>query len=124
MPLPYWQAESLLLAQTPPEKKAARLPYTVSAGAYLSVRRAQARVDQRIALLRCVEGLRLYAAAHDGKLPPKLADVPVPLPVDPVTGRPFVYTLEAGTATVRGTPPAGMEKSAPYNVRYEIKIAK
>ncbi len=75
-------------------------------------------------MLRCVEGLRLYAAAHDGKLPAKLADVPVPLPVDPFTGRPFGYTLEAGTATVRGTPPAGMEKNAGFNVRYEIKIAK
>ena len=38
------------------------------------VRRAQGRLDQRIALLRHVEALRLYAAEHDGTLPAKLSD--------------------------------------------------
>ncbi len=59
--------------------------------ASLSVRQAQARIDQRIALLRHVEALRLYAAEHNGTLPAKLADITVPLPVDPITGKPFRY---------------------------------
>ena len=89
-----------------------------------SLSRAHARLEQRIALLRCVEALRLYAAAHDGKLPVLLADAPVPVPVDPITGKEFRYSLEGGTALLRGTPPSGLEKNAAYNVRYEIKIAK
>jgi hypothetical protein len=88
------------------------------------VRRAQGRLEQRIALLRHVEALRLYAAAHDGKLPEKLADVEVPLPVDPFTGKPFRYELQDGTAHLRGTPPKGEEKIAAYNLHYEITIRK
>jgi hypothetical protein len=98
--------------------------YADLVASYFKVRTSQARLEQRIALLRCVEGLRLYAAAHDGKLPATLADVPVPLPVDPMTGQAFIYALKDGVASVRGTPPAGMEKRAPFNVRYEVRIAK
>src|SRR5262249_39426248 len=52
---------------------------------------AATRLQQRIALLRVVEALRMYAAEHKGSLPAQLADVSVPLPVDPVTGKPFLY---------------------------------
>jgi hypothetical protein len=123
MALPYWQAGPLL-AEEPAVKPGGNTLYADLIPAYFRVFQSHARLAQRIALLRCVEGLRLYAAAHDGKLPAKLADVPVPLPVDPITGRPFVYALDGGTATVRGTAPAGMEKNAPFNVRYEVTIAK
>jgi hypothetical protein len=80
-------------------------------------RQAQARLEQRIALLRCVESLRMHAAAHGGKWPAKLADVGVPLPVDPFTGKPFSYTLTGSTATLTAGAPKG-EKEA----RYEIVI--
>jgi hypothetical protein len=123
MPLLYWRAKALLTAE-PVAKPDEKTLYADLIPAYLRVWQAATRLDQRVALLRCVEGLRLYAAAHDGKLPAKLADVPVPLPVDPVTGQPFVYSMAGETATVRGTAPAGLEKSAPFNVRYEIRIAK
>jgi hypothetical protein len=88
------------------------------------VRRAQGRLEQRIALLRHVEALRLYAAEHDGKLPEKLSDIEVPLPVDPFTGKPFAYKVEGGTAHVRGSPPRGEEKIPAYNVHYEITLRK
>jgi hypothetical protein len=91
--------------------------------AVIRVRRAQARVEQRVALLRHVEALRLYAAAHDGKLPATLSDVPVPLPFDPVTGKPFGYKLEGQTAFVQGTPPPG-DKNPVSRVRYEVTIKK
>ena len=48
--------------------------------------------------------------------------VKVPLPVDPVTGKAFRYELAGGTARLRGTPPAGQEKSALFNVRYEVTL--
>ncbi len=75
-----------------------------------NVRQAQARVDQRIALLRHVEALRLHAAEHNGTLPAKLSDVAVPLPDDPVTGKPFRYEVIGNTAHLRGSPPAGPGK--------------
>lgn len=88
------------------------------------VRWAQGRLEQRLALLRGVEALRLYAAGHNGKLPQKLADIEVPLPVDPFTGKPFRYNVEEGTAHLRGSPPRGLEKNPFYNVHYEITLRK
>lgn len=88
------------------------------------VRRAQGRLEQRIALLRHVEALRLYAAAHEGKLPARLADIDVPLPVDPFTGKPFRYEVTDGAAHLRGAAPKGDENNAAYNLHYEIIIRK
>ena len=86
------------------------------------VARARTRLDQRFALLRHVEAIRLYAAAHGGKLPASLADIDVPLPDDPFTGKPFHYAVEGKKATLRGTPPRGMEKVAGFNVEYRVTI--
>jgi hypothetical protein len=122
--LPYWQAASILSAVAP-RKPSKDSPFRwLEMMGYTKVKLTQARLDQRIGLLRCVEALRIYAAEHDGKLPARLADVKLPLPVDPVTGKPFIYKLDGATASVRGTPPAGQEKVAVYNVRYEVTIAK
>jgi hypothetical protein len=90
----------------------------------LTLRRMQARMEQRIALLRHVEALRMYAAAHEGKLPEKLSAVAVPLPNDPFTGKPFVYKVESAIAHLHGYPPRGEEKNADYNIRYAITLRK
>ncbi|HEY7153579.1 MAG TPA: hypothetical protein VH575_06440 [Gemmataceae bacterium] len=121
MNLPTWQIETLT-ARTKPSKEPALIASLTPA--VLRVRRAQSRLEQRIALLRHVEALRLYAADHDGKWPEKLSDMDVPLPVDPFTGKPFVYKVEGETAHLRGTPPRGEEKTTGYNIHYEITIRK
>ncbi|MFO0846733.1 MAG: hypothetical protein U0797_30950, partial [Gemmataceae bacterium] len=69
MKLPPWQIEPLA-AKVPPMGKDRLFEFLVPA--LNKVRRAQGRLEQRVGLLRCVEALRLYAAAHDGKLPSKL----------------------------------------------------
>jgi hypothetical protein len=86
---------------------------------------AQARIDRRIAALRCVEAVRLYAASHDGKLPATLGAIKeVPVPADPYLGKPFVYRLGEGSATLEGPPPAG-EKANPGNaLTYELVLSK
>jgi hypothetical protein len=120
--LPYWQAEAL-----EPKVKVARPP-AIFADALLpflgNVRHAQGRIDQRIALLRHIEALRLHAALNNNTLPAKLADVTVPLPVDPFTGKPFRYELVGNTAHLRGTPPSGMEKVPAYNLHYEVILQR
>jgi hypothetical protein len=90
--------------------------------AVVKFRRAPARLEQRLALLRCIEALRLYAAGHDGQLPDRLAHVGVPLPDDPFTGKPFRYRRDGATAHVRGSPPPGEEKNPVLNVRYEVTV--
>ena len=90
----------------------------------VGIRRALGRLEQRVALLRHVEALRLYAAAHDGRLPATLADLPVPLPDDPFTGKPFHYQADGATAHLRGSPPQGDQKNPAFNVHYEVTIQK
>ena len=111
-----------------PDPNKPKNPQTLFADALVpalkNVRTAQGRVDQRIALLRHIEALRLYAAAHDGKLPAKLADVSVPLPVDPITGKPVRYEVIGETAHLRGTPPPGHENVPIFNMHYEISFSK
>jgi hypothetical protein len=88
------------------------------------LRRADGRLRQQIAILRHVEALRLYAAVHDSKLPAKLSDISVPLPVDPVTGQPFVYYVDGATAHIRGSSLPGEENGPGYNFHYQVTLQK
>ncbi|MGO8746469.1 MAG: hypothetical protein ACLQNE_10805 [Thermoguttaceae bacterium] len=59
----------------------------------------EARIERQLAVVRVIEAIRLYAAAHGGKLPAKLEEIrEVPLPINPVTGKPFAYHLDGDTA--------------------------
>jgi hypothetical protein len=119
MLLPYWQGEAYLARH---RRKNEECLFRMLAPSCTRIRNFQARLDQRIALLRTVEALRLHAAAHGGKLPEKLADVAVPLPVDPISGKAFRYTRAGNKATLKGTTPVGQERNPQFNVRYEVTI--
>jgi hypothetical protein len=119
---PYWQIQEQA-AQVEVKKSPTLFADVLVAGSF-GVRKAQGRLDQRIALLRHIEALRIYAAEHNGSLPAKLADVSVPLPDDPFTGKPFRYDVTGNTAHLRGTPPLGEEKNPGYNIHYEVTLQK
>ncbi len=119
--LPTWKALDAMNKVPPPPKD--RL-FRGLLSALNKVRTAQGRLEQRIALLRHVEALRMYAADHGGKLPATLDEIDLPLPVDPFTGKPFRYELKDDTAHLRGTPPKGYEDVSVYNLHYEITIRK
>lgn len=121
LPLPTWEAVPRLNAIREPKGRPIVDTFLSSLD---KVRLSQGRLEQRLALVRHVEALRLHAAAHGSKLPDKLSDVEVPLPVDPFTGKPFRYELVDGAAHIRGTAPAGYENNAAYNFHYEIVIRK
>jgi hypothetical protein len=122
--LPYWQAEPVLRAERRPRQGRKDALFAGIGVLGEKMKWAQARLDQRLGLLRCVEALRMYAAEHNGQLPARLEDMHLPLLVDPLTGNPFVYKLDGTTAIVRGTPPPGQENVGLYNVRYEVTIGK
>lgn len=119
--LPTWEVEARLLS--PPRAVVPGL-FDFLMPNLSRVRRAVGRLEQRMALLRHVEALRLHAAAHDGKLPRTLADIEVPLPPDPFTGQPFRYECDGDTAHLRGTPPKSEANTAVYNLHYEVTIRK
>ncbi len=117
--VPFWQIPPELVKEKPrPDPFAQLLP------AYLKVIHAKVRLQQHVAMLIVAEGLRAHAADNGGKFPANLDAVKLPLPVDPVTGKPFGYELKDGKAILRGTPPAGREKDASYNRVYEITVRK
>jgi hypothetical protein len=65
-----------------------------------AVKRNMSRSQVKIDALRCIEALRMHAAAH-GELPARLDDVTVvPIPINQLTGKSFSYRLEDGVATL------------------------
>lgn len=85
------------------------------------VRKQMNHVDRKIAALKYIEGLRLYAGSHDGKFPEKLSDVTdVKIPVDPVTKKPFSYKCTGSEAVLELEATEGSESRDA--VRYELKL--
>ncbi len=127
MMLPYWQIEAFRAANRERMQEERGRCKALAGPFFISMecaRRQQVRTEQRIALLRCIEALRLFGAEHDGRLPASLAEVPVPVPDDPFTGKPFQYHLDGSTATLRGAAPHGMETNPLYNRLYQITTKK
>jgi hypothetical protein len=91
---------------------------------YLKVIQAKLRLQQVIAMLAVAEGVRAHAADNGGQLPAALDAVKLPLPADPVTGKPFRYELHDGKGIIRGTPPPGREKEPTFNRVYEVTVRK
>jgi hypothetical protein len=121
--LPYWLAKPGLDAVDAEIKKAVvQAPPLELIPASAKVKMAQVRLNQTIAYLQILEALRLHAFNHDGALPPTLADTKLPLPVDPVTGKPFEYSVTDGVATLHGA--NSLPGAEALNRYYEIRIKK
>jgi hypothetical protein len=89
---------------------------------FTAVRRWMERLDGIVAALECVEGLRHFAACHDGQLPAHLGEITdIQLPNDPATGKPFAYRIEGTKAILEVAPPKGGNRRE--GVRYEIVVA-
>jgi hypothetical protein len=83
---------------------------------------AAAREERRFAALSVIEALRLYAAANGGNLPDKLdAITQVPIPIDPMTGKPFEYTRTDDKAVLLG--PSPWKDGRSDMLRYELRMA-
>jgi hypothetical protein len=91
--------------------------------AVAKVMMAQVRLDRRVALLRAVEALRLYAAAHGGELPQSLDQVTeAPVPPDPGTGKPYESHRDGAAATLVSKVPG--EPLETTGLRYRVTIRK
>jgi hypothetical protein len=88
------------------------------------VRAESAELERQLALLRYVEAIRLYAALHDGKVPASAAEFGLPLPLDPVAGKPFGYSTEGSTSHIRSDAPAEAAKIGVQSVHYSVSIHK
>ncbi len=81
------------------------------------------RTRRQVAALQAVEAVRAHLAASGGRLPRSWDEVTaVPVPDDPLTGKPFPYTLKDGVATIAAPPPAGENPTRSNNFRYELIV--
>lgn len=77
-------------------------------------KKASIRMQQNLAIIKAVEGIRMYGASHQGALPADLSQLPVPATLDPATMAPLEYRVDGATATLRTASVAG--------IRSEISI--
>jgi hypothetical protein len=126
---PYWQAFPHMEAAEQYLRTEGRRREIIPLASLLvpamrSVALAQARADREVAILRVIEALRMDSAAHEGRWPRQLADVTeVPLPIDPVSGKSFDYSLSTGGAVLSSPPSPGAPDSI-FRVRYELQLKK
>jgi hypothetical protein len=91
------------------------------------VHRSIASTDRRVEMLRIVEALRGYAAAHDGHLPPSLADLTdTPAPLDPMTGKAFDYEVSGNAALLRSLTSGlrGGGRDEIYHMTTSVRLGK
>jgi hypothetical protein len=77
-------------------------PATTFLPAIGAVRNAQQRIQQSIAMLQTIEAIRIFGAANGGKLPSSLDRLSFPAPMDPATGKPFLYEASGDKAVLTG----------------------
>ncbi|GIW88098.1 MAG: hypothetical protein KatS3mg108_2422 [Isosphaeraceae bacterium] len=130
MSLPYWQAQTGLdrassLGLETPEAKLANPLLSLFALLVPPLKAAllgQVNLERQLDALQTIEAIRL-AAKRDGTLPPTLEALPVPAPLDPATGQPFVYRLQDKTAQLSAPIPSGAPDHPSYEVRFILKLA-
>ncbi len=83
---------------------------------------AEVRTERLVAAHAAIEALRIHAAAHGGKLPAQLADVSLaPVPLDPTTGKHFLYATSGNTGTIKSDAPAGKNPEY-FALHFELTI--
>ncbi|NQT12187.1 MAG: hypothetical protein HQ582_05540 [Planctomycetes bacterium] len=123
--VPYWQAhEGMKEAEARIVTSSKSRELTSPAKTLLSLvdnaYSAEARSERSLAALRCVEAIRLYAAAHGGQLPATLDEIrEVPIPINPVTGGAFGYRLEGEVAVLDADGPADLHRQ-----QYRVRVVK
>jgi hypothetical protein len=91
--------------------------------AHERIRLQMSTLARQAAALQCVEALRLYAGAHDGKFPNRLSDITeVPVPDDPVEHKPFAYQRTGSKATLEAPAPKGAE--ARFAMQYVLNLTE
>jgi hypothetical protein len=105
--LPYWQGFPMLTRAEEEVRAAAKQnPWSLLAIFTPTIHTAYAtiaKVDRQVAIWRAVEAVRAYAAAHDGRPPATLEEITdTPAPLDPFTGKAFIYGVKDDVVTIEG----------------------
>lgn len=89
--------------------------------AMAELKRRNNMTERKLDAWRCIEAIRAHAAANDGKLPSSLDAIKVlPIPVNPMTKKPFGYKLAGKTAIL--TAAARPTDAAKNTTIYELTV--
>ena len=95
------------------------------------VRLASILLERELDAMQCIEAIRLYATAHEGKLPDTLESIiEAPVPPDPATGKPFLYQVNGDSASLSAPAPPGLKLTYAYRslqsyaIGYELRLAR
>jgi hypothetical protein len=134
MNVPYWQSYNRIDRATLPaedEKLANPLLalFLMLTPPLDRIRLSTILLERELDAVQCIEAIRLYANAHEGKLPNSLeAITDAPVPLDLATGKPFLYQVNGDSATLSAPAPPGFRRTGDdhhlYAIRYELKLAK
>jgi hypothetical protein len=124
--VPYWQAIDGLQAMEEAFRQAReRAPYNPLYAAIPASTRvciSFARLDRQIALLQAAEALRAHAAAHAGRFPASLDEIKdLPVPIDPTTGKAFIYKSDGTTASLESAAPRGSQPRDAVKIEMSIR---
>lgn len=125
--LPYWQSHALggPSSYLSVEQKLANpflALFRALEPATGAARFATVRLERQLDALQCVEAIRLHAAAHGGRLPGSLEEIAdAPTPLDPATGKPFVYRVDGDSATLTAPIPPGAPGHWTSKIHYVLK---
>ena len=90
-----------------------------------SARVTSIRLERQLDALQCIEAIRLYAAAHAGKLPDSLDELSdAPAPVDPASGKPFFYSRHGDEATLSAPQLPGGPNNRFNVINYHLRLAR
>jgi hypothetical protein len=85
------------------------------------IRKQMNYLDRKVAALQCIEAMRLYAGAHEGKFPDKLSDVTeITVPDDPVAKKAFSYSRTGSKAMLEAE--ATEDSEGRDAIRYELNF--
>ncbi len=82
------------------------------------------RFGRTVKLLRIVEAIRHHASQNDNQLPMKLAEIDLPLPLDPFTNAPANYEVKEGYAMLSWPLIPNVGDNNNYRKSYKIKLMK
>lgn len=83
-----------------------------------------ARHQRDLEVARLVEAIRMHTATHGGRLPLSGTDISdVPIPTDPMWGRPFAVAREGETLVIESAP-IPYEGKLLHGLRVEVQIAE
>jgi len=130
--VPYWQAQKGLneayvhMRETRRRRNSFDVVGKAFQGPFHIVERVHfvnTRLQRKIAILRCIEALRIYAGEH-GTLPKSLQDIThVPVPRDPMFGRAFVYERIGEQAIIESPTTHSPLDDERKGIRYVITLA-